>query len=277
MGVALRWVAMAAAVYVVYAGILFLLQRAMLYPGTRLGPGPAWSGDARAGAVERVPLDAGRGPGPVRARYVPAPPDRASGSGTIIFHGNAELAVDLIPSFRTLANLGVSALFVEYPGFGGEPGRPTESSIMAVAESAYDWLANRDEVDGDRIFALGRSLGSGPAAGLTRRRPIRALVLWSPFVSVGYIALRKYGLPPFLALDRFDNRAALEAYDGSVLIFHGRSDPVIPFSNSEILAGVNPATRFVEWSCGHNDCPPTSEEFWDPLARFLRDTGLVER
>lgn len=274
MGVALRWVAVVAAVYLAYAAILFLLQRTMLYPGTRLGP--ASPGDARGTVTaEDVPLDTG--PGPVRARYVPAPPGRATGSAAIIFHGNAELAVDLIPSFRTLADLGVSALFVEYPGFGGEPGRPTESSIMAVAESAYDWLADRDEVDQDRIFALGRSLGSGPAAGITRRRPIRALVLWSPFVSVGYVALRKYGLPPFLALDRFDNRAALEAYDGPVLLFHGRSDPVIPFSNSEVLAGVRPATGFVEWSCGHNDCPPTWEEFWDPLVGFLREAGLVER
>lgn len=276
MGVALRWVALAATVYVVYAGILFLLQRAMLYPGTRLGPRPAWSGDTRgAAAAKDVPLDTGLGP--VRARYVPASPDRAVGSGALLFHGNAELAVDLIPSFRTLADLGVSALFVEYPGFGDEPGHPTESSIMAVAESAYDWLADREEVDEDRIFAFGRSLGSGPAAGLTRRRPLRALVLWSPFVSVGYVALRKYGLPPFLALDRFDNRAALEVYDGPVLLFHGRSDPVIPFSNSEVLAGVHAETRLVEWSCGHNDCPPTWEEFWDPLAGFLRETDLIER
>lgn len=272
----LRWLATLAALYLAYAAFLFLLQRTLLYPGTRLGPRAPESANGRESAgADEVPLPSDAGP--VRAWYVPASPGRAAGAGALVFHGNAELAVDLIAPFRTLADLGVAALFVEYPGFGGEPGRPTEISIMAVAETAYDWLAAREEVEEDRIFGLGRSLGTGPAVGLTRRRPVRGLVLWSPFVSVGYLALRKYGLPPFLALDRFDNRAALENYDGPVLLFHGRDDPVIPFSNSEVLADVHPEARLVEWSCGHNDCPPTRDEFWEPLAEFLAETGLVER
>lgn len=270
----LRWLAAVAAVYAAYAGIFFLLQRAMLYPGTRLGPGPSWPGnsDGPVGA-EEVSLESEAGP--VRAWYVPAGAGPAAGSGALVFHGNAELAVDLVAPFRALADLGVSALFVEYPGFGGEPGRPTESSIMTVAEAAYDWLAAREEVEEDRVFALGRSLGTGPAAGLTRCRPVQALVLWSPFVSVGHLALRKYGLPPFLALDRFDNGAALEEYGGPVLLFHGRDDRVIPFSNSEVLADVHPEARLVAWSCGHNDCPPSRDELWDPLAEFLEQAGLA--
>lgn len=272
----LRLLAVAVAVYVAYAGIFFLLQRAMLYPGTRLGPGPSWSGDSRGtDGAQEVSLESGSGA--VRAWYVPASPGRANGSGALVFHGNAELAVDLLAPFRTLADLGVSTLFVEYPGFGGEPGRPTETSIMAIAEAAYDRLAAREQVNGERIFALGRSLGAGPAAGLTLRRPVRALVLWSPFVSVGYLALRRYGLPPFLALDRFDNRSALEDYDGPVLLFHGKEDRVIPFGNAEVLARVHPGASLVKWSCGHNDCPPSRDELWDPLAEFLAREGLIAR
>lgn len=270
----LRWLAAAAALYVAYAGIFFLLQRALLYPGTRLEQGPSWSVDA-SGPADAEVIRLASGAGPVRSWFVPAPAARATGTGALVFHGNAELAVDLVPAFRELADMGVSALFVEYPGFGGEPGRPTETSIMAVAETAYDWLAGRDEVDADRIFALGRSLGTGPAAGLTLRRPLRALVLWSPFVSIGHLALRKYGLPPFLALDRFDNRRALVDYDGPVLLFHGRSDRVIPFSNSQALARVHRDARLVEWSCGHNDCPPAWEELWDPLADFLAEARVA--
>lgn len=264
-----------AGLYIAYATIFFLLQRALLYPGTRLGPGPSWSAAVPAPPDTETPsLESPAGP--IRAWYVPAPAALATGAGALVFHGNAELAVDLVPAFRELADMGVSALFVEYPGFGGEPGHPTETSIMAVAETAYDWLAGRDEVDGERILALGRSLGTGPAAGLTLRRRVRALVLWSPFVSIGHLALRKYGLPAFLALDRFDNRGALGAYEGPVLFFHGRGDRVIPFSNSEALADPHPSARLVEWSCGHNDCPPAWEELWDPLAAFLEEEGLIE-
>lgn len=270
----LRALAAVTALYVAYAGIFFLLQRTLLYPGTRLGPGPSWQATAPDTAdAERVSLESPAGP--VRAWFVPASEARATGTGALVFHGNAELAVDLVPAFGELADLGVSTLFVEYPGFGGEPGRPTESSIMDLAEAAWDALAARDDVDEERIFAFGRSLGTGPAAGLTRRRRLRALVLWSPFVSIGHLALRKYGLPPFLALDRFDNRSALGDYGGPVLLFHGRSDRVIPFSNSQALARVHRDARLVEWSCGHNDCPPAWAELWGPLADFLAEARLA--
>ncbi|MDX1577227.1 MAG: alpha/beta hydrolase [Gemmatimonadota bacterium] len=270
-----RWLAVLAALYLVYAGLFFAIQRWVLYPGTRLGPGPSWPGGARTPAAETIALPSAAGD--IRAWYAPAPAGAATGTGALVFHGNAELAVDLLAPFRPLADLGVSALFVEYPGFGGEPGRPTEISIMEVAAAAHDWLAAREEVDGDRIVAIGRSLGSGPAAGLSRRKPVRALVLWSPFVSVGYLALRKYGLPPFLALDRFDTRGALESFEGPVLIFHGTRDRVIPFRNATVLAEAHPEATLVRWSCGHNDCPPTWDELWEPLADFLAKSGLLPR
>lgn len=55
----------------------------------------------------------------------------------------------------------------------------------------------------------------------------------------------------------------------------GRHDRVIPFRNAEVLAAVTPDARLIEWSCGHNDCPPAGEELWDPLTEFLADAGLV--
>lgn len=52
-----------------------------------------------------------------------------------------------------------AALFVEYPGFGGRAGRPSDQSIMAAATAAYDWLADQSDVHASRIFSIGRSLG----------------------------------------------------------------------------------------------------------------------
>ena len=112
---------------------------------------------------------------------------------------------------------------------------------------------------------------------LSRSRDLAALVLWAPFVSVGHMALRRYGLPPILAKDRYDTRAALAEFDGPVLIFHGRTDPVIPFSNGELLAAEADNARLVRWDCDHNDCPPAWPDLWEPLTAFLMEHDLTGR
>jgi len=280
----IRWVGGLLAAYVIYAGLFYLMQRSVLYPGTRLGSGSTWPG--ASGDLERAEqVDIQTTEGQIDVFYVaPDPTGGMDRSGqplsgpvpaAIVFHGNAELATDLIAPFAELRRLGVAALFVEYPGFGGRAGRPSERSIMAAATAAYDWLADRSDIDGSRIFAIGRSLGTGPAAGLSQVRDLKALVLWSPFVSVGHLALRKYGLPPFLAKDRFDSGTAVREFEGPVLVFHGRNDRVIPYSNGEALTAAGQNALLISWDCAHNDCPPRWPDLWDPLAGFLREHDLA--
>lgn len=90
------------------------------------------------------------------------------------------------------------------------------------------------------------------------------------------MALRSFGLPPFLVLDRFDSRGAVSAFAGPVLIFHGRRDQVIPVRHASILATAGANTELVLWNCGHNDCPPSWLELRDPLESFLRRHGILD-
>jgi fermentation-respiration switch protein FrsA (DUF1100 family) len=271
---AIRLILGAIVAYVLYAGLVFSLQRRVLYPGAGHVPLPSAPGSLRPG-TEAVSLSTSGGV--VGAWYAPARADMEErrAPAAIVFHGNAEFAVDLVGPFAPLSKLGVGALYVEYPGFAGSGGRPSEASILEAATAGYDWLIDRPEVDPERVFAIGRSLGAGVAAALSRERPLTALVLWSPFVSVGYMALRRYGLPPFLARDRFDSREALSTYAGPVLLFHGREDRVIPYRHAMILAGVRGDAALVPWDCGHNDCPPTPSQFWEPLSDFLLQNRIL--
>ncbi len=265
----IRLIIGAVSIYVLYAGLLFSLQRRVLYPGAGLRPLSSSPGASRPG-TEALALPTSGG-GVIDAWYVPAAGESVprSAPAAIVFHGNAEFAVDLLEPFAPLNELGVAALYVEFPGFAGAGGKPSEASILEAAAAGYDWLISHPDVDPKRVFAIGRSLGAGVAAGLSRERPVKALVLWSPFVSVGYMALRRYGLPPFLARDRFDSREALSAYSGPVLLFHGLQDEVIPYRHATILANARDGAELITWDCGHNDCPPTPSEFWEPLSSFL--------
>jgi len=112
---------------------------------------------------------------------------------------------------------------------------------------------------------FGRSLGSGAITDLAQRRPLKALVLQSSFVSVAHFA-RRYLLPSLLVRDNFDNLAAIGGFEGPVLLFHGTHDRIIPHAHSERLARAASDAELVSLDCGHNDCPPN----WDQYIRAIR-------
>ncbi len=265
--------------FVIYAAFFFALQRRILYPGRSASlpvPDPARLPEG----LERVWLSTGGGR--VEAWFLPANENSADSDGrpgpaAIILHGNAEFIDDWPELVTPLTAAGVSVVLVEYPGFGRSEGSPSQASLVAAAEAGYDWLAGRADIDPDHIFALGRSLGSGVAAILSESRSLAALILWSPFTSVGDLAWERFRLPPFLARDPFDTRRALTTYSGPVLLFHGRYDRTIPPSHSEALAEAAPQAELVLWECGHNDCPPSWMAAWDKVTQFLRSEGLIDQ
>ena len=271
MGILLRALAVLAVAYLGYAGLMFVAQRWAMYPGTRFQPpGPgAPPRDAESWWLETAA-------GSVEAWYLPTDSTVRPGPAVMVFHGNAEFIDDWPAAVEPLRALGVAVLLVEYPGFGRSGGRPTQASIVQAAVVAYDRLDSRPEIDGQRIAALGRSLGAGVAAALAAERRLAALVLISPFSSVGAIARWSYRLPAAFVRDPFDTRSALVDYDGPVLIFHGRRDPVIPYRHALDLLEARPDARLVTWECGHNDCPPTWEGLWNEVAAFFRATEVLK-
>ena len=259
--------------YLAYGAFFFLMQRQITYVGVQLrAPGPL---PDYVPGFERIWLGAPA----VKAEgwYLPAIRDSATArSPALIFtHGNAELIDNWPLLLEPLRRMGVSLLLVEYPGYGRSEGVPNETTIVRTVVDAYDWLAARDDVDGDRIVAMGRSLGGGPAAALTGLRPVAALVLESSFSSVAALAWQLYRLPGFLAKDRYDNRAAVAAYDGPVLIIHGINDNIIPYSHGQLLSEAAEHGRLVSYRCGHNDCPPNWDDYWAEMRVFLREAEVL--
>ncbi len=171
----------------------------------------------------------------------------------IYFHGNGEVAYWSIESFRSFLDLNVAVLLLEYPGYGGASGSPSQESIEIAALSAYDKMAARPDIDQSAIVAYGRSIGGGPATGLAAKRPVSAIVLESTFFSLESL-VAEMGYPSFLLRDDFNNGAVIERLEIPLFLFHGRRDRVIPFSHSQRLASIAPRATFSDADCGHNDC-----------------------
>jgi abhydrolase domain-containing protein 17 len=67
-------------------------------------------------------------------------------------------------------HININCLLVEYPGYGVYEGQPSSERMLADALIVYDFLKNEVGYDGRHIFAMGRSIGSGPAAHLAAHR-----------------------------------------------------------------------------------------------------------
>lgn len=260
------------AVWVVWALVLFVAQRRMIFPGRTAEPLSA--GEVLSGArLHRIELPGAE----VEAWWLPPVPPSGRPTGpapAVLFtHGNMELVDEWVSSFEPLQRAGAGVLLLEYPGYGRSTGIATESSVTAAAEAAYDLLRSlTDEVDPHRIVAFGRSVGGGPACALARQRPLAALVLSASFTSVGAYA-RRYLLPSLLVRHSFDNEGAVRAFRGPVLVQHGTRDRTIPFAHGERLAAAAADGRLIRYECGHNDCP------WGPMLEdviaFLRERGIL--
>lgn len=264
--------AIVATIYVGWALLLFTMQRRMMFPGWNAALPYITTGDVPDGVESvRLPFSSGGG-----EAWFLAAPGHGPAPAVVFAHGNAELIDNGLRDALSLTGLGMSVLLVEYPGYGQSEGTPSRRSIGEVFLAAYDWLTARPDVDGERIVGMGRSLGTGAITDLARVRPLRALVLQSPYVSVAHFA-RRYLLPGFLARDRFDNLEVLRDFDGPVLLIHGRRDEVIPYSHSERLKRAAPAVELLSLDCGHNNCPPDWAVYVASLEEFLLRAGVLSQ
>jgi fermentation-respiration switch protein FrsA (DUF1100 family) len=260
-----RFAALLGLTYIVWLGALFTLESKLVYP--RELAGPPLQDDLIPGEVERVWLD--RDGVRIEAWFLPSGSPRPA-PAVIFFHGNAELIDHNLELAEEYRDRGVSALLVEYRGYGRSGGSPSQKAIVGDAVAAYDWLREKPGVDPERIMLHGRSLGSGVAAQLAKERPLAALILESPFVSIASFA-SAYGAPSFLVRNPYRTDQVLPTLTCPILLLHGRQDEIIPFAHAERLKELAPAAKLVELTGGHNDALSNQPAYWEAIETVLRD------
>lgn len=260
-------------VYVTYGFTLFTMQRSVMFPRRYAQP-PV--NDVRVENMKKVWLITSKGK--VEAWYIPAK-DTIAGKkrpGVIFSHGNGELIDYCVDEFLPYTVLGIDLMLVEYPGYGRSKGKPSQRLIREVMVKAYDWLKDKEDIDSNKIIAHGRSVGGGASCELAKEREVSALILQSTFTDTRQFA-KGYLLPPFLVLDKFDNRKVLKTYDKPVLLIHGEYDELIPYKNSVELSKAAKNDTFLTYNCHHNDCPPDRYEYWKDIQGFLEKSGIIKK
>ena len=165
--------------------------------------------------------------------FVPASgPDRRT--TVLFFSGNAGNRAIRAPLAAALAARGVATLLVDYRGYGGNPGRPSEAGLALDARAARAYLGARRDVDPSRIVYFGESLGTGVAVHLAAEERPFALILRSPYTSLTELGRHHYPWLPvgLLLADRFSSRDRIGAVKGPLLMIAGTRDSIVPAAQS---------------------------------------------
>lgn len=244
-----------------YAGVLtwfYFNQDDLLYPAKRDDTAPDAKGLAAFTGVRIKTPD-----GETLAAWWAPPP---AGSGVVLLlHGQTGSlgSRDYIAMrSRDMAAAGLGVLAIDYRGYGGSTGRPSEAGLIADARAAYDFI--NAAAPGAPVAIFGVSLGTGVGVALASQVEEKGLVLDSPFSSALHVAEQRYPWLPISLLmrDTWDSMAHIAAVNTPLLLVHCDTDRTVPFAEGAALfaAAKDPKTLVVLPGCAHID-------IWDQATR----------
>jgi pimeloyl-ACP methyl ester carboxylesterase len=156
-------------------------------------------------------------------------PPAAGRPCVVYFHGNGGNIAGRAGRMRFFDGQGWGVLFVEYRGYGPNPGAPSQAGFNLDAQAAYGFL-RAAQVSAARIVVYGESLGTGVAVRLAAERPVAAVVLDSPYVSIAAVAQAHFWYLPagLLMRNKFPLQALIGEIHAPLLVMQGAQDRVVP-------------------------------------------------
>jgi uncharacterized protein len=229
---------------------VWLLQRRLIYfPDTAVPP----AGSVLPG-VQEITLRTQDGLTLGAWHLAPIRADR--GITVLVLPGNAGSRALRAPLARRLAAAGLAVLLLDYRGYGGNPGRPSEDGLITDARAARAYLLSHG-VPAQHLIYFGESLGAAVATRLATEQPPGGLVLRSPFPSLAAVGSRHYPLLPvrLLLRDRFPVTKLISQIQVPTVVVYGSADTIVPLEHSAAVAATagGPVRTVEVAGADHND------------------------
>jgi uncharacterized protein len=251
----------------VVVGGLAALQRQLIYFPDRSPAGDAARAIPEARDVTLTTADGLE----LDAWLVPAEPDADRDRAVLALPGNGGSRASRAGLAELLRQRGFTVLLVDYRGYGGNPGSPSEEGLGRDADAAVALLEEEGFPAGRTIY-LGESLGTGVAAALASRHPPGGLVLRSPFTELTDVGSHHYPWLPvgLLLRDRFPVLEHVRESQVPTVVVRGTADEVVPTSLSEQVAQAAPelVEERVLRGARHNDPVMFGPEVADAVGRL---------
>lgn len=252
--------AAAGVAYIALCAWLFATQRSQIYFRT---PESAAAG-ATALWIDRHGLR-------LKVWMVERPGPRA----LVYFGGNAEDVAMSLPELEATSP-GRSLYLMNYRGYGGSGGSPTEAALAADALALFDLVRERHP----EVAVMGRSLGSAVAVQVASERDVERLVLITPFDSFASVGRAHFPAFPvrWLLRDRYDAVSRASGVRAPVLAVIAGDDEIIPRASSEALVDAfDPAQApvVVIEGASHNTLS-LAPGYLGAISAFMQGAGAVQ-
>jgi uncharacterized protein len=258
----------------VVMGILWAVQRHLVYFPEAAQVPPA--GEVIPGARD-VTLHTDDG-FELGAWFIPAQGVRSphAAMAVLVAPGNGGNREGRAGLAEELSDRGLAVLLMDYRGYGGNPGTPTEEGLASDASAAAEALEALGYPP-ERTIYFGESLGTGVVAALHARRPPAGMVLRSPFTELADVGAHHYPFLPvrLLLRDRFPVVEHVSSSEVPVTVIYGDRDTVVPSTLSARVADAASALaeRMVISGADHNDPVMFGPRVADAVARLAREVA----
>ena len=257
-----RLLRVAALVYVGLGLTLYFLQNWMIFPGASTQNKPEAA--VRVGADRQLIQLPTAGGEKITILFGTAllpdgspHPDATHQPTILYFYGNAMCLSHCEQEFSQFRRLGANVAIAEYIGYGLSTGKPSEAGVYATADTAYDYIVKRPDVDSAQIIPIGWSLGGAAAIHLASTKPVAGLATFSAFSSMTNMGRHMFPwLPTSLLLKyRFENERKMADVKCPAFLAHGTVDSLVPFAmNAKLAAAAKAPVTLVPVTGGdHND------------------------
>ena len=190
-------------------------------------------------------------------------------------HGNAEDLTSIDGRFDALIAEGYTVATFDYPGYGLSDGTPDEKGCHRNAHRLFDWLIRNRGLSPKDIIVLGYSIGTGVATELAASKCAGGLWLEAAYLS----APRAVTRIRLLFVDPFPSIEMIKQVKCPIVMLHGTSDSVIPYSQGRRLYDIAPNPKwFVSIAgAGHgNFIEMMGDQKYISALRCFMDRGSIQ-
>ena len=216
--------------------LMYIFQRQLMYFPDARRTAPAQAGLPQAEEIQLTSADGAK----LIAWHV-AP--RGGKPVVLYFQGNAGGPDLRVGRFTWLIADGTGLVALNYRGYGGSSGKPSEDGLVRDAVAAYEFAAARYAPQ--RIVPWGESLGTAVAVALAATHEVGGLILDAPFTSAAEVGAAAYPFLPvrWLIKDAFHSDRRIARVKAPILVLHGERDSIVPIEFGERLYALAPGPK----------------------------------